>query len=231
MEKVRKNGKKPQDAQHFKIAPSVLSADFTKLGKQLKAIEKAGADYVHYDVMDGHFVQEITYGEGILKQMKKATKLPLDVHLMVSNPEKQILLFAEAGADLITFHLEATDCAEELIDLIHSYRIPAAVSVKPGTPVETVFPFLEKVEMVLIMTVEPGFGGQAFIPESEERIRTLRAEIEQRGLRTDIEVDGGINFDTVIMAKNAGANVFVSGSTVFRGNIAKNMKALRAKLN
>lgn len=212
------------------IAPSVLSADFLNLGREVQQLNAAGVDMIHYDVMDGNFVPEVSYGEGILRAVKKNTSIPVDVHLMVVDPLKNIESFAKAGADRITFHLEACTNAEEVIDRIHSFGIPAAISVKPGTPVETVYPYLDKVEMVLLMTVNPGFGGQPFLKESPERIAALRAEIEKRGLDVDIQVDGGINFETVLLAKEAGANVFVSGSSLFGGDLPDNVRVMRELL-
>ena len=214
----------------YMIAPSVLSADFLNLGREVQQLNAAGVDMIHYDVMDGNFVPEVSYGEGILRAVKKNTSIPVDVHLMVVDPLKNIESFAKAGADRITFHLEACTNAEEVIDRIHSFGIPAAISVKPGTPVETVYPYLYKVEMVLLMTVNPGFGGQPFLKESPERIASLRAEIEKRGLNVDIQVDGGINFETVLLAKEAGANVFVSGSSLFGGDLPDNVRVMRELL-
>lgn len=214
----------------YMIAPSVLSADFLNLGREVQQLNAAGVDMIHYDVMDGNFVPEVSYGEGILRAVKKNTSIPVDVHLMVVDPLKNIDSFAKAGADRITFHLEACTNAEEVIDRIHSFGIPAAISVKPGTPVETVYPYLDKVEMVLLMTVNPGFGGQPFLKESPERIAALRAEIEKRGLNVDIQVDGGINFETVLLAKEAGANVFVSGSSLFGGDLPDNVRVMRELL-
>lgn len=214
----------------YMIAPSVLSADFLNLGREVQQLNAAGVDMIHYDVMDGNFVPEVSYGEGILRAVKKNTSIPVDVHLMVVDPLKNIESFAKAGADRITFHLEACTNAEEVIDRIHSFGIPAAISVKPGTPVETVYPYLYKVEMVLLMTVNPGFGGQPFLKESPERIAALRAEIEKRGLDVDIQVDGGINFETVLLAKEAGANVFVSGSSLFGGDLPDNVRVMRELL-
>lgn len=211
----------------YMIAPSVLSADFMNLGRDVENLNKAAVDMIHYDVMDGNFVPEVSYGEGIMRAVKKNSQIPVDVHLMVVDPLKNIESFAKAGADRITFHLEACDNADEVIEKIHSFGIPAAVSVKPGTPVEAVFPYLDKVEMVLLMTVNPGFGGQPFLPESPARIAALRAEIEKRGLAVDIQVDGGINFDTVQTAKDAGANVFVSGSALFKGDLPENVRKMR----
>jgi len=212
-----------------KIAPSILSADFTRLGEQLREVSLSGADMLHFDVMDGKFVPQISFGEPVLKSIRKEFDMEIDVHLMIFDPLKNIESFANAGADRITVHME-TGGVRECIDRIHSLGLKAAVSLKPDTPVEAVFPYLNDLEMVLMMTVYPGFGGQSFLPESPERIRKLKSEIDRLGLETEIQVDGGIDRNTISLAREAGANVFVSGSSVFRGDIAANMKALRAGL-
>ena len=213
-----------------KIAPSILSADWLNLGQDVLKLNEADCDYIHYDVMDGKFVPEMSFGVTILRQVKKIAKKPLDVHLMIEDPIRNVKSFALSGADIITVHVEACADIEETIDYIRSFGIPAALSVKPKTPVETVFPYLEKCAMILIMSVEPGFGGQAFMPEALDKISALRKEIDRRGLSIDIEVDGGINMDTVVQCKNAGANVFVSGSTLFRGDLVENTKKMRSVL-
>jgi len=214
-----------------KIAPSLLSADFAGLEKQLGEVKRAGAEWLHFDVMDGKFVPEISFGEVVLRSIRKVTDLEIDVHLMIFEPYKNITSFAKAGADRITIHLEACDNVKECIDLIHSFGIRAAVSVKPDTPVEAVFPYLNDLDMVLIMTVYPGFGGQPFLEDAPGRIETLRKEIEARGLATEIEVDGGIDRNTIGRAFRAGANVFVSGSAVFKGDIEANIQSLKAALS
>ena len=214
----------------MKIAPSILAADYMHFGDQIRVLDEEKADMIHFDVMDGKFVQEITFGEGILRQIRKITDCPLDVHLMIVDPMKNIASFAKAGADRITVHYEACENVKDAIDLIHSFGLGASVSVKPGTPVEVLFPYLEDLEMVLIMTVEPGYGGQAFLPESPERISKVREEINRRGLKVDIQVDGGINASTVQKAAEAGANVFVAGSALFKGDLAGNIRAMREKL-
>jgi len=214
----------------LRLAPSILSADFLKLGEQIEEAEKAGADMLHFDVMDGNFVPEISYGEPILRAIKKNSRLPMDVHLMVVDPLKNIDSFAKAGADYITFHLEACRDARECIERIHANGVKASVSIRPDTPVEEVFPYLNDVEMVLLMTVNPGFGGQKYLPESSERIRALRAEIDRRGRSVLLEVDGGICGDTIALAAEAGADTFVSGSSVFCGDIPSNIRSLREKL-
>ncbi len=199
-----------------KISASILSADFGSLERELKRAESSGCDMIHFDVMDGHFVPNLSYGVPVLKSIRKYCGLLFDVHLMITDPMKFILPFKEAGADHITFHEEADCDPNEVIDKIHSLGITAGISIKPKTPVEAVFPYLEKLDMVLIMTVEPGFGGQGFIPETLEKISALRAEAERRGLRLDIEVDGGIGANTAPKVRAAGANVLVSGSYLFR---------------
>ena len=214
----------------YKIAPSILSADWLNLGKDVERLNEADCDYIHYDVMDGKFVPEMSFGVTILRQVKKISKKPLDVHLMIEDPIRNVKSFATSGADIITVHTEACADIDETLDYIRSFGIPAALSVKPKTPVETVFPYLEKCAMILIMSVEPGFGGQAFMPEALGKISALRQEIDRRGLSIDIEVDGGINMETVLLCKNAGANVFVSGSTLFKGDLVANTKTMRALL-
>ena len=199
----------------IKISPSILSSDYGRLEAELKRMEESGADMIHIDVMDGHFVPNITLGAPIVKCIRKACPLEFDVHLMISDPYKYIPDFANAGADIITFHIESDCDAEKTIELIRSYNIKAGVSVKPNTAVEDVFPYLDKLSMVLVMTVEPGFGGQSFMEDMMPKVAALRAEIKKRGLDVDIEVDGGINSDTVSVAAKAGANVFVSGNAIF----------------
>lgn len=198
-----------------KISPSILSSDYGKLVEELKRMEECGADMLHIDVMDGHFVPNITLGAPIVKCIRKSSSLPFDVHLMISDPYKYAPDFIKAGSDIITFHIEADSDVEKTIDLIREANVKAGLSVKPNTPVEEVFPYLDKLSMVLVMTVEPGFGGQSFMEDMMPKIRTLKAEIERRGLDIDIQVDGGINAETITVAADAGANVFVSGSAIF----------------
>ena len=200
----------------------MLSADFKILGKQLKETEEAGAQYIHFDVMDGIFVPSISFGMPVLSSVKGATDQVLDVHLMVTEPIRYVKEFASCGADIITIHLEACEDPGAALESIHACGVRAGISIKPATPVEELIPYLELADMFLIMSVEPGFGGQAFIPESLERIRRVRDLLDERGLEKDVEVDGGIYHSNVDEVLNAGANVIVSGSGVYRGDIRKN---------
>lgn len=199
----------------MKISPSILSCDYGKIAEELKDMENCGADYMHIDVMDGHFVPNITLGAPVVKCIKKATSVPFDVHLMISEPLKYIDDFAAAGADIITFHTECDSPIDETIDKILSHGIKASLTVKPATPVEEILPYLDRLSMVLIMTVEPGFGGQGFMEDMMPKVARLREEINRRGLNCEIEVDGGINEKTIAIAAKAGADVFVSGSALF----------------
>ena len=205
----------------IKVSPSVLAADFSRLLEEVKSIEAAGADMVHLDVMDGMFVTNISFGLPVIASLRKNTDMFFDVHLMIDRPERYIARFIEAGADLVTFHYEATENSEAALDMIRSSGKMAGISVKPGTPVEDIFPLLDKCDLVLVMTVEPGYGGQAFIPETLDKIRKLRCEIEKRGLNIDIQVDGGINEETAKLVKEAGANNLVAGSYVFKASDRK----------
>lgn len=199
----------------MKISPSILSCDYGKIAEELKDMENCGADYMHIDVMDGHFVPNLTLGAPVVKCIKKATTVPFDVHLMISEPLKYIDDFCKAGADIITFHTESDSPIAETIEKILSYGVKASLTVKPKTPVEDIFPYLDKLSMVLVMTVEPGFGGQSFMEDMMEKVTKLRKEIIRRGLQCEIEVDGGINEKTIAVAAAAGADVFVSGNAIF----------------
>ena len=214
----------------IKISPSILSADFAKLGEAILALTNAGADLIHVDVMDGHFVPNITIGPEVIKDLRKYTKLPFDVHLMISSVNKHIKSFASSGADIITFHPEATSNILETIKLIKSFNKKVGVSLNPETKIEKVLPLLEKIDLVLIMSVNPGFAGQKFIKNVLEKVKKIRDEISKKKLNVDIEIDGGINFENAQDAIKAGANILVSGSTIFQsnnGNLEKNIKLLR----
>jgi ribulose-phosphate 3-epimerase len=199
----------------IKIAPSILSADFARLGAEIQAIEAGGADYVHIDVMDGHFVPNITIGPLVVEAARRVTNLPLDVHLMIENPDRFIPDFARAGADLITVHIEAVPHLHRTVQLIKSLGKKAGVSLNPATPVSSLEVILDDLDLVLIMSVNPGFGGQSFISSSLAKIEALRAEIDRRGLQVEIEVDGGVKTDNIAAIAAAGASVFVAGSAVF----------------
>ena len=201
-----------------KIAPSILSADFTKLGDEIEAVEKAGADYIHIDVMDGHFVPNISVGPMIVKAAQKATDLPLDVHLMIEKPELYIDDFVEAGSDLITVHAETVTHLHRLLGVIRGAGVKAGTALNPSTPLSSIEYVLEHLDMVVLMTVNPGFGGQSFIPEVVPKIGELKKMIVQKGIDLDIEVDGGITVDNIAHVAQAGANVFVAGNAIFGSN-------------
>ena len=198
------------------LAPSLLAADFTKLGEQIKETERCGAQFLHIDVMDGIFVPSISFGMPLIESIRPITKQFFDVHLMIVEPERYIQEFVDCGADGITFHLEATKDPQKVIDRIHKAGAKAGISIKPGTPLEEVYPYLSKVEMVLIMSVEPGFGGQSFLPEAFGRIQKTREYLDRHQLAARLEVDGGIGKKNVREVMAAGADVFVAGSAVFR---------------
>ncbi|BCA80930.1 ribulose-phosphate 3-epimerase [Desulfuromonas sp. AOP6] len=198
-----------------KIAPSILSADFSRLGEEIAAIERGGADYVHVDVMDGHFVPNITIGPLVLEAARRSTSLPLDVHLMIENPDLYIPQFAEAGADILTVHQEAVPHLHRTVQLIRSLGKKAGVSINPATPVSTLEVILDEVDLILVMSVNPGFGGQSFIPAALTKIEALRQMIDRRGLSIELEVDGGVKADNIRQVAAAGADVFVAGSAVF----------------
>jgi|TARA_B100000953_G_C17886096_1_gene379660 ribulose-phosphate 3-epimerase len=214
----------------IKISPSILSADFSKLGTEIQDLEKANADLIHIDVMDGHFVPNITIGPEVISKLRKHTSLPFDVHLMISPVHNFIKEFAEAGADIITIHPEATNNLVESIKKIKSYNKKAGISLNPKTSVEKVLPVLNLIDLVLIMSVNPGFGGQKFMKETLEKVKILRKEIDSKKLKVQIEIDGGINFENSKMAIDAGVDILVSGTTIFKengGNLKKNIQLLK----
>lgn len=213
----------------IKIAPSILSADFGRLGEQVQEAEKAGADYIHIDVMDGHFVPNITIGVPVVASLKKWTKLPLDVHLMIENPERHIDAFAKAGADIITVHIETCPHIHRSIHQIKGAGVKAGVSLNPGTSANLLTEILPTVDLVLVMSVNPGFGGQTFIVEALDKIVRLRSELDNRKLKAELEVDGGINAETVSQVVKAGARVLVAGAAVFntKQTIAEGIRKIR----
>jgi len=213
-----------------KISPSILSADFSKLGKEIQDLEKANADLIHIDVMDGHFVPNITIGPEVINKLRKYTSLPFDVHLMIAPVDNFIENFANAGADIITIHPEATKNLIASIEKIKSCKKKVGISLNPETPVEKILPVLELIDLALIMSVNPGFGGQKFIEKVLEKVKILRKEIDSKKLKTVIEIDGGINFQTAKLAKRAGVDILVSGTTIFKengGNLKKNIELLK----
>jgi ribulose-phosphate 3-epimerase len=214
----------------IKIAPSILSADFSRLAEEVQAVYRAGADYIHVDVMDGHFVPNITIGPLVVDALRKVTDKPLDVHLMIENPDLYIADFAKAGADIITVHQEAVPHLHRTVQLIKSLGKQAGVSLNPATPVETLDVILDQLDLVLVMSVNPGFGGQTFISSALDKIRALRQRITQRGLATELQVDGGIKVDNIREVVAAGADVLVAGSAVFHANdYAATITALRER--
>ena len=209
------------------LSPSILAADFTRLGEQIREVDRAGAEYLHFDVMDGLFVPSISFGMPVLQSVRKATDRILDVHLMIENPERYVDEFADCGADLITVHAESCRHLDRVLSQIHQKGKKAGVALNPATSLSTLDYVLDKADMILIMTVNPGFGGQKFIESSCRKIQELKNRIDAAGLHTDIQVDGGINAQTLPKVRKAGANVIVAGSAVFKGNITDNVLELK----
>ena len=215
----------------IKISPSILSADFSKLGLEIISLEKAGADLIHIDVMDGHFVPNITIGPDIIKSLRKFSKLPFDVHLMINPVDKYIENFSDAGADIITLHPEATPDLVASIQKIKSLGKKAGVSLNPDTSTDKIEKLLSEIDIVLIMSVYPGFAGQKFIEHTLKKVKYLKAKIKEKNLKTEIEIDGGINFETAKLAIDAGVDILVSGTTIFKsnkGDLEKNIKLLKS---
>jgi ribulose-phosphate 3-epimerase len=222
----------PKSRSRVKIAPSILSADFARLGEQVAEATKAGADYIHVDVMDGRFVPNLTIGAPVVAALRAGTSLPLDVHLMIEEPEKHIRHFVNAGANIVTVHIEANPHIHRVIQIIKDLGVKAGIALNPGTPIETINEILPFVDLVLVMTVNPGFGGQTFIAGMVDKIARMRAELDRRGLTAELEVDGGINAQNAPRVVQAGATVLVAGAAVFNSSqtIAKALKKIRQSL-
>lgn len=213
----------------MKISPSMLACDFTKMGEEIKRISEAGADFIHMDVMDGNFVPNISFGPSIIKSLRKHTSVPFDVHLMISNPYKYIPVFVDAGSDIITFHLESDPDVMQTIETIKKYNKKVGISIKPNTNVEALFPYLEYIDLALIMTVEPGFGGQKFMLEQMKKTQILKKEIMNKNLNTLIEIDGGINLETIKIVKDYPVDICVSGTCIFNSsNAYETIKSLKS---
>ena len=210
------------------LSPSILSADFTKLGEEIETIDNAGAEYIHVDVMDGMFVPSISYGMPVIKSIRKSTGKVFDVHLMISEPIRYIADFAASGADMITVHVEACSDVVATIEKIREYKLKVGITLNPDTPVSAIKPYLNRVDMVLIMSVNPGFGVQKFITSSVDKIKEVKRLRDELNLSYDIEVDGGINIDNLATVLEAGANVIVAGSAIFRGDAAENVKKFKS---
>lgn len=210
------------------LSPSILSADFTKLGEEIETIDNAGAEYIHVDVMDGMFVPSISYGMPVIKSIRKSTGKVFDVHLMISEPIRYIADFAASGADMITVHVEACSDVVATIEKIREYKLKVGITLNPDTPVSAIKPYLNRVDVVLIMSVNPGFGGQKFITSSVDKIKEVKRLRDELNLSYDIEVDGGINIDNLATVLEAGANVIVAGSAIFRGDAAENVKKFKS---
>jgi ribulose-phosphate 3-epimerase len=214
-----------------KIAPSILSADFSRLADEVKAVEKAGADVIHVDVMDGHFVPNITIGPLVVQGLRKLTSLPLDVHLMIENPERYVEVFSQAGSDWITIHAEVCPNLKRMIKKIRQLNVRPGIVLKPATPLKTLFPVLDDIDLALIMSVNPGFGGQSFIPATLKKVERLRRIIDQNNYSMEIEVDGGVKIENIRKFSSAGANIFVVGTGIFKTeNYEETIKKLRQEI-